>query len=134
MKLHTGTGVTTPRSAPKNGGDMPTRRAAEDDAASVGAERALLEPANATMAIISRCANHTLSQQVETAYHAAAQARDYAGAAAAVAARDCPPGPARDALVATWAKQKADAERLMRAVLRFGREHGHLAFAFSVYR
>ena len=92
---------------------------------------ALLDPAKAAMAIISRCANHTLSQQLENAYAAAAQARDYAKTAAA-AARDCPPGPARDALVAAWARQEADADRLMGAVLRFGREHGHLAFAFSV--
>ena len=132
MEFRTGTGVTMPRSAPKHARDMSTRKATPD-AASVAAERALLGSANATMAIISRCANHALSQQLETAYRAATQARDYAGAAA-VAATDCPPGPARDALVATWAGQRADAERMMHAVLRFGREHGHLAFAFPVYR
>ena len=133
MEFNTRPGVTTPRSIPKHAKGRQTPNAVPG-AGSVAAERALLEPANATMAIISRCANHTFSQQVENAYSAAAQARDYAKSAAAIAARECPPGPARDALLAAWARQKADAERLMHAVLRFGREHGHLAFAFSVYR
>jgi hypothetical protein len=132
MEFHARTGATTLRSAPLSDLDRSTRKAA-GDAGDDAVEAALLEPGNAAMAIISRCANHTLTQQLENAYAAATQARDYARTAAAVAARDCPTGPARDALVATWARQESDAERMMRAVLRFGREHGHLAFAFSVY-
>lgn len=128
MEFHARTGATTLRSAP-----LSHRKASTRKAAGAAVEATLLGPGNAAMAIISRCANHTLSQQLENAYAAATQARDYARTAAAVAARDCPPGPARDALVATWARQESDAERMMRAVLRFGREHGHLAFAFSVY-
>jgi hypothetical protein len=88
------------------------------------------EPAQAAMAVVSRCANHALSQQIEQAYAAAEQARDYAMAAAAIAERECPPGAARDALLAALAEHKANSERMMEAVLRFGREHGHLAFAF----
>lgn len=88
------------------------------------------EPATAAMAVISRCANHALCQQIEHAYAAIAGARDSATAAAEVTARDCPPGPARDAVLAALARHRVDSERLMRAVLRFGREHGHLAFAF----
>jgi hypothetical protein len=132
MEVKTGTGASAPRSTPTRAGRRPRRRAVRRPGqAETGC--APLEPATATMAIISRCASYTLNQQVENAYRAATQARDCARAAAATAERDLPPGPARDVLVTTWARQEADAERLMRAVLRFGREHGHLAFAFSVY-
>jgi hypothetical protein len=88
------------------------------------------EPAQAAMAVVSRCANHALSQQIEHAYAAAERARDYATAAAAIAEREYPPGAARDALLAALYEHKANSERMMGAVLRFGREHGHLAFAF----
>lgn len=133
MKSHSRTGATAPRTTMKRAKGQHTPGAVAG-AGGDAAEPALLEPATAAMAIISRCANHSFSQQVENAYRAAAQARDYAKAAATVAAKECPPGPARDALLATWARQRADAERLMHVVLRFGRENGHLAFAFSVYR
>lgn len=132
MEFRTTTGTTRRRRARTPARREPARMAASRRARA-DAERARLEPAAAAMAILSRCANYTLSQHVETAYRAAAQARDCARAAATAAERDYPPGPARDALVATWARQEADAESLMRAVLRFAREHGHLAFAFSVY-
>jgi hypothetical protein len=102
------------------------------DAWSNALRPAVLEPAQAAMAVMSRCTNHALSQQVEHAYAAAERARDCAKAAAALAARECPPGPAREAMVAVLASQAAAAERGMRDVLRFGREHGHLAFAFPV--
>ena len=101
-------------------------RSARTDAA----EPTVVEPTEAAMAVVSRCANHALSQQIEQAYAAAEQARDYATAAAAIAERECPSGAARDALLAALAEHKANGERMMEAVLRFGREHGHLAFAF----
>ena len=132
MEFHAKTGATALRSAPPSRWDLSTRNV-PGDTGNAANDPVLFEPAMAAMAIISRCANHSLSQHVENAYAVARRARDYARAAAAVAARDCPPGPAREALVATWARQEADAERLMGAVLRFGREHGHMAFAFSVY-
>jgi hypothetical protein len=88
------------------------------------------EPAQAAMAVMSRYANHALSQQIQHAYSAATQARDYAKAAAACAETGLADGPVRAALLANLAMREADGERLMREVLRFGREHGHLAFAF----
>jgi hypothetical protein len=131
METQFDTDVDKPTSVPRwlrsaQAGETPR----ESDAAAFDA--AVLAPAQAAMAIVSRCANHTLSQQLENAYSAARQARDLARGAAAVIASDCRPGPAREALITAWARQEADAERLMDAILRFGREHGHLAFAFPV--
>ena len=91
------------------------------------------EPAQAAMAAVSRCANVALSQQLQNAYAGAQWARDSAQAAAALADKECPAGPARAMLHATLARNVADAERAMREVLRIGREHGHLAFAFPVH-
>ena len=44
------------------------------------------EPAQAALAVLSRCANHALTQQINHAYVAATYARDYARDAAAIAA------------------------------------------------
>jgi hypothetical protein len=93
----------------------------------------VVEPAEAVMAVVSRYANFTFSQQIQQAHAAATQARDYARDAA-LAAADLPAGPARKALLATLARQEVAGEALMREVLRFGREHGHLAFAFPASR
>jgi Protein of unknown function (DUF3563) len=94
----------------------------------------LVEPADAAMAVVSRYVNFALSEQIQHAHGAAVQTRDYAREAAAVAATELPAGPARTALLATLARHEAEAEALMRDVLRFAREHGHLAFAFPVNR
>ena len=93
----------------------------------------VVEPAEAVVAVVSRYANYALSQQIAQAHAGATQARDYARDAA-VAAADLPAGPARTALLATLAGHEAAGEALMREVLRFGREHGHLAFAFPAGR
>lgn len=93
-------------------------------------ERATLAPAQAAMSLVSRCANLALTDQIEHAYAVAESARDSARAAQEITARDYPAGPAREALLAALENQRVNSERVMRAVLRFGREHGHLAFAF----
>jgi len=91
-------------------------------------------PAEAAMAMVSRYANFRLSEQIERAYLQATQARDCVRATAAFSQSCLPAGPARAALLATLARNEAEAEALMRAVLRFGRDYGHLAFAFPVER
>ena len=88
------------------------------------------EPAEAAMAVISRCAHEALRLQIQYAFATATRARDCARDAATKAARDLPAGGPRTALLAALAQQESDAEQAMQAVLRFGREHGHLAFAF----
>ena len=88
----------------------------------------------AAMAILSRYANDTLSQQVQHAYGVAERARDYARRAATIAERECPEGAVREALLDALLRQEESADALMRAVLRYGREHGRLAFAFPVYQ
>jgi hypothetical protein len=93
----------------------------------------VVEPAEAAMAVVSRYANYAMSQHIQQAHAAALQARDYLRAAAA-AATELPPGTGRATLLAALARQEAEAEALMREVLRFGREHGHLAFAFPANR
>ena len=93
----------------------------------------VLDFTQATMAAFSRYANDTLTQQLRHAYTVAERARDYARAVAAIAARDYPEGAARDALLVGLGRQEADAAQMMDAVLRYGREHGHLAFAFPVH-
>ena len=117
--------------APRYGRGIPSWDMAEG-ALSVAMRPMVQEPAQAAIALISRCANHALTQQIQHAYSTATQARDYARAAAAIAATDFPAGPARTALLAILARHEADGERLMREVLRFGREHGRLAFAFPL--
>ena len=92
--------------------------------------RVVQEPAEAAMAVMSRGANHALSLQIQHAFAAATRARDCARDAAAKAARALPAGGRRTALIKALAQQETDAGRAMQAVLRFGREHGHLAFAF----
>ena len=91
-----------------------------------------VEFAQATMAAYSRYANDTLSQQLRHVYAAAERARDCARAVA-IAVREYPEGAARDALLAALGRQEAGAGQMMDAVLRHGREHGHLAFAFPVH-
>ena len=90
-------------------------------------------PVQAALAAASRCANIAFSQQLQQAYAGAQWARDSARAAAAAADRECPAGPAREILKAALARNVADAEQAMRDVMRFGREHGHLAFAFPAH-
>lgn len=113
-------GIVSPADPSRNRGPRGLTRSAPD----------ATEPATATMAILSRYANLALNQQIEHAYGAALRARDLATAAAAIVARDCPPGPARDVLLGSLARQEAASERMMSAVLRFARAYGHLAFAF----
>jgi hypothetical protein len=93
----------------------------------------VLDFTQATMAAFSRYANDTLSQQLHHVYTVAERTRDCARAVTAVAARDYPEGAARNAMLVALGRQEADAAQLMDAVLRYGREHGHLAFAFPVH-
>jgi hypothetical protein len=88
---------------------------------------------HAATAAVSRCVNYALSEQLQHAYGAAERARDYAIAAAAIAVRDYPDGTAREAVLAALLRQRTEAERLMDALLGYGRKHGRLAFAFPVY-
>jgi hypothetical protein len=90
-------------------------------------------PARAALAVTSRCANIAFNQQLQQAYAGAQWARDAAQAVADVADREFPAGPTREILKAALARNVADAEQAMRDVLRKGREHGHLAFAFPVH-
>ena len=129
MESQPNPGVRWHGGAPRNHRGTSTSKAPRS-ARTVSVEPTAAEPAQAAMAVLSRCANHALSQQIEHAYAAAEQARDYATAAAAIAEREYPHGAARDALLAALNEHKANSERMMGAVLRFGREHGHLAFAF----
>ena len=86
----------------------------------------------AATAALSRCANATFNQQLQNAYAGAVLVRDSARAAAR-AAQQLPATPANALMVASLAQQVDGAERAMRDVLRFGRAHGHLAFAFPVH-
>jgi hypothetical protein len=94
----------------------------------------VVEPVHAATAAMSRYANFTLSRQIELAYAAATRARDCARTAAAAASAEMPAGPVRTAVLGALSRNEADGERLMREVLRFGREHAHLAFAFPAIR
>jgi len=105
-----------------------------DDFAAIASRyaRALADadPIPATMAALSMQTNAAFARQVRLAHAVAELARDQARALAAAGERAFPQGPLQRAVSASGSLQSDLAQVVADAVLRFGREFGHLAFAF----
>jgi hypothetical protein len=91
---------------------------------------AAADPTRAATAALAWQANAAVSRHVAIAYAWASLVRDHGRTLAEAGAARLPEGPFRRALIVSGGLQADLGEALAQSVLRFGREFGHLAFAF----
>jgi hypothetical protein len=91
---------------------------------------AAADPTEAATAALAWQANAAIARQVAIAYAWASLVRDHGRKLADAGEAGLPEGAFRRAFVASGALQAELGEALAESILRFGREFGHLAFAF----
>jgi hypothetical protein len=91
---------------------------------------AAADPTDAATAALAWQANTAIARQVAIAYAWATLVRDHGRSLAEAGKAGLPESPFRRALIASGGLQADLGEVLAQSILRFGREFGHLAFAF----
>ena len=89
--------------------------------------------AEAARAAASFAANRMLAEQIRNAHMLGELARAQSNMLGELANGTLPSGPFRDAVVAIARVEAAMADAIMSAAGRFGREFGHLAFAYPTH-